>query len=131
MAGVCFVNERHLKFCFSKSKINSYTDKVRRRRYNLMASSSPTNCSWCNSRDEHEDSDEEFCNSCEFCKANICCICWDKDDTCYFPGEGYCPACRTRLHNCPACVAYMKGLMSEPDAPMCEKHKSFWNRNTF
>lgn len=95
-------------------------------------------CSWCKKTDEHYDRDEsnesndpnenfeseEFCNSCSFCEASICCVCWDLDDTCYYPGEGYCPQCRERLHSCPDCVMYMSGLMKEPSQPICEKH---WN----
>jgi hypothetical protein len=76
-------------------------------------------CSWCHiEADEHG----EFCNECEFCHANICCECWDGDDTCYYPGEGYCPTCKSLLEKCPTCVAYIIGLMREPVAPMCDKH---------
>ena len=75
-------------------------------------------CSWCGKCDEHE----EFCNNCNFCDDNICCDCWDGDETCYFPGEGYCPRCKIILNNCPVCVAYIDGLMNGPDMPICEKH---------
>jgi hypothetical protein len=91
-------------------------------------------CTWCQKSDEHgpeigEECDDydEFCNHCEFCEANICCICWDRDDVCYYPGEGYCPTCKFRLEKCPDCVLYMKGLMSYPEVPMCEKH---WDRDS-
>jgi hypothetical protein len=96
-------------------------------------------CTWCHKSDQHgpenghgEDEltigdDDDFCNHCEFCEANICCDCWDKDDVCYFPGEGYCPMCKSKLSQCPDCMLYMKGLMSNPDMPICEKH---WNSDS-
>jgi hypothetical protein len=78
-------------------------------------------CSWCQKEDQHSD----FCNHCNFCEANICCDCWDSNDVdvCYHPGDGYCPTCRERLHNCSDCVQYMESLMSAgPEVMICEKH---------
>lgn len=76
-------------------------------------------CSWCHGIDEHDD---EFCNACEFCESPICCVCWDEDYTCYYPGEGYCPSCKKRLYECPDCTVYLNGLMGDPDMPLCNKH---------
>lgn len=80
-------------------------------------------CSWCKKTDQHY----EFCNECNFCEKPICCDCWDDDGTCYYPGEGYCPNCKTKLRDCPACVAYVNGLMKEPDMPICQKH---WDKES-
>lgn len=89
-------------------------------------------CKWCNKSDQHgpeneEGADDDYCNHCEFCEANICCECWDADGTCYYPGEGYCPTCKLRLFECANCVAYLNGLMSDPDMAMCDKH---WNKDS-
>ena len=83
-----------------------------------------TVCTWCLNKDEHDA--EEFCNSCEFCEAPICCECWDDNDicACYYPGEGYCPSCKKKVDECPRCTAYLKSLMwNDPNIPpFCDKH---------
>lgn len=75
-------------------------------------------CSWCGGTDDHE----EFCNECYFCESHICCNCWDGDETCFYPGDGYCPNCKKKIESCPECNAYIYGLMTDPEAQICEKH---------
>lgn len=77
-------------------------------------------CSWCGGLDEHRDEYDESCNECEFCHSNICCNCWDGDEVCYSPGEGYCPKCKKAIFECQSCLDYIKSFMEKSLLPICK-----------
>nr|QBK87143.1 MAG: hypothetical protein LCMAC201_00450 [Marseillevirus LCMAC201] len=73
-------------------------------------------CCWCRKK-RYIESELE----CGFCETFICDDCWDGDEACYFPGEGWCPSCSTNIMSCQVCSDYTYSLMKDgPEKEPCE-----------
>ncbi len=74
-------------------------------------------CSICNEDVLLINNSDLRCSGCEFF---ICDDCWEKDDTCWFPGEAFCKSCWGKNEKCPKCNDYLENIMLNDDYEPCD-----------